>query len=244
MTLVDTGEQTQTGGRLRSVMPYVGDEDFCFTYGDGVSSIDIGELIEFHRREGVLATVTAVQPPGRFGALQVEGERVRGFREKPHGDGGWINGGFFVLSPKVADYIDDDATTGNTSRWNGSPPRVSSRHTGTTGSGTRWTRCATSNYLEELWSRGARRGRSGTESRFWRGRRVLITGQHRVQGKLARVVAATRSVPRARATRWHPPPTRHCSSSRAYRSRPLPRTGDVRDLDALSMRFAITRPRS
>jgi len=91
VTLVDTGE-------------------FCFTYGDGVSDIDMQELIAFHRDEGVLATVTAVQPPGRFGALDVSDERVRGFYEKPHGDGGWINGGFFVLSPKVVDYIGSDLT--------------------------------------------------------------------------------------------------------------------------------------
>jgi glucose-1-phosphate cytidylyltransferase len=110
VTLVDTGEETQTGGRLRRVLDYVGDEEFCFTYGDGLSSLDIGELIRFHRAQETLATVTAVQPPGRFGALQMDGERVRGFEEKPHGDGGWINGGFFVLSPEVGRYIDDDAT--------------------------------------------------------------------------------------------------------------------------------------
>jgi glucose-1-phosphate cytidylyltransferase len=86
------------------------DDDFCFTYGDGVSDIDMRKLIDFHRKEGVLATVTAVQPPGRFGALAVEDERVRGFAEKPHGDGGWINGGFFVLSPKVLEYIEGDLT--------------------------------------------------------------------------------------------------------------------------------------
>ena len=110
VTLVDTGEQTQTGGRLRRVLDYVGDEEFCFTYGDGVSALDIGELIAFHRDQGVKATVTAVQPPGRFGALEIADRRVHGFQEKPHGDGGWINGGFFVLATGIGDYLDGDDT--------------------------------------------------------------------------------------------------------------------------------------
>ena len=111
VTLVDTGEGTLTGGRLKRVADYVKDEDaFCFTYGDGVADIDIGALVAFHRRHGKLATVTAVQPPGRYGALDLDGDRVRGFIEKPGGDGGWINGGFFVLHPKVIDYIAGDAT--------------------------------------------------------------------------------------------------------------------------------------
>jgi glucose-1-phosphate cytidylyltransferase len=112
VTLVDTGEDTLTGGRLRRVRRYLpDDEEFCLTYGDGVSDVDIGALIAFHRAEGVLATVTAVQPPGRFGALEVAERRVRALQEKPHGDGGWINGGFFVLSPKVVEYIDGDDTS-------------------------------------------------------------------------------------------------------------------------------------
>lgn len=110
VTLVDTGEQTMTGGRLKRVLPYVGEEEFCFTYGDGVADLDISALIDFHRRQGVLATVTAVQPPGRFGALDVDGERVRRFEEKPRGDGSWMNGGFFVLSPEVGRYLDGDET--------------------------------------------------------------------------------------------------------------------------------------
>jgi glucose-1-phosphate cytidylyltransferase len=110
VTLVETGEATMTGGRLQRVLPYLGDEDFCFTYGDGLADIDIAALIRFHREQGVLATVTAVAPPGRFGALETEGSRVTGFREKPRGDGGWINGGFFVLSPQVGSYIDGDET--------------------------------------------------------------------------------------------------------------------------------------
>ncbi len=110
VTLVDTGSETMTGGRLKRVQEYIGDEDFCFTYGDGVSDVNITELINFHRKHGGLATLTAVQPPGRFGALKIDGDRVSAFVEKPHGDGNWINGGFFVLSPKVIDYIEDDNT--------------------------------------------------------------------------------------------------------------------------------------
>ena len=110
VTLVDTGDATMTGGRLRRIASYVADADFCFTYGDGVADIDIGRLIQHHRENGLLATVTATQAPGRFGALKVEQSRVLGFQEKPQGDGGWINGGFFVLSPKVIGYIDDDSS--------------------------------------------------------------------------------------------------------------------------------------
>jgi glucose-1-phosphate cytidylyltransferase len=109
VTLVDTGIDAMTGGRLKLVKDYLGDEDFCFTYGDGLSSVDLKALIESHRESGKLATVTAVQPPGRFGALILDGETVEGFREKPE-DGGWINGGFFVLNPKVIDYIAGEET--------------------------------------------------------------------------------------------------------------------------------------
>ena len=111
VTLVDTGVETMTGGRLRRVREYLGDDDFCFTYGDGVSDVDISELIKFHDKQDTLATLTAVQPPGRFGALSLSENLVTGFQEKPQGDGGWINGGFFVLSPKVIDYINDDTTS-------------------------------------------------------------------------------------------------------------------------------------
>jgi len=110
VTLVDTGDTTATGGRLRRVKPYVGDEPFCFTYGDGLSNVDIKRLLAFHKEQGTLATVTAVQPPGRFGALDVKRNRITGFKEKPQGDGGWINGGYFVLSPRVIDYIEGDDT--------------------------------------------------------------------------------------------------------------------------------------
>ncbi len=110
VTLVDTGDTTQTGGRLRRVRAYLADEPFCMTYGDGVGSVDIGKLIAFHREHGKLATVTATQPPGRFGALELDGHTVNSFSEKPHGDGAWINGGFFVLSPQVLDNIAGDAT--------------------------------------------------------------------------------------------------------------------------------------
>lgn len=110
VTLVDTGEKTMTGGRLRRVCDYLGDEDFCFTYGDGVSNVNITELITFHRKQKKLATLTGIQPPGRFGVLNLKGESVASFEEKPHGEGAWINGGFFVLSPKVIDMIAGDAT--------------------------------------------------------------------------------------------------------------------------------------
>lgn len=110
VTLVDTGESTQTGGRLKRVAPFLGQDDFCMTYGDGLSNIDITSLIAFHRQHGLKATLTAAQPPGRFGALDLEGSQVRKFLEKPVGDGGWINGGFFVLSPSVIDYIKGDET--------------------------------------------------------------------------------------------------------------------------------------
>jgi glucose-1-phosphate cytidylyltransferase len=111
VTLVDTGEATQTGGRLKRVREHLGSEDFCFTYGDGLADIAIDKLVTFHKQHGRLATVTGVLPPGRYGALNIEqnGE-VSGFLEKPRGDGGRINGGFFVLSPKVIDYIHDDDT--------------------------------------------------------------------------------------------------------------------------------------
>ncbi|CAN7625404.1 glucose-1-phosphate cytidylyltransferase [Pseudoduganella sp. LjRoot289] len=111
VTLVDTGENTLTGGRLKRVRSHVEhDEAFCFTYGDGVSDVDIGATLKFHREHGKLATMTAVQPPGRFGAIDIDGQRIERFTEKPQGDGNWINGGYFVLSPKVIDRIDDDAT--------------------------------------------------------------------------------------------------------------------------------------
>ena len=111
VTLVDTGEETQTGGRLMRVASYLKNEKaFCFTYGDGLANVDIAKLIHFHEKHGKLATVTAVQPPGRYGALNRDNDLVTGFVEKPKGDGGWINGGFFVLSPKCIDYIDSDDT--------------------------------------------------------------------------------------------------------------------------------------
>jgi glucose-1-phosphate cytidylyltransferase len=111
VTLVDTGEKSGTGGRLKRVQPYLGDEDFCFTYGDGLSNVNIGEVIAFHKKQKVLATLTAVQMPGRYGALNLDkNDKVITFQEKPRGDTGWINGGFFVLSSKVTDYIDGDLT--------------------------------------------------------------------------------------------------------------------------------------
>jgi len=109
VTLVDTGEETLTGGRLRRVVPYIKDEEaFCFTYGDGVSNVNVAELIAFHKAQKVKATLTATLPPGRFGALDMRGDKVRTFEEKPKGDGGMINGGFFVLAPAVLDLLDGD----------------------------------------------------------------------------------------------------------------------------------------
>jgi glucose-1-phosphate cytidylyltransferase len=117
VTLVDTGDETMTGGRLKRVEDYVRDDEaFCFTYGDGVSNVDISATLEFHRQHQKLATITAVQPPGRYGALQMRGASVSGFTEKPRGDGGMINGGFFVLSPRCIDRIADDSTS-----WEGLP---------------------------------------------------------------------------------------------------------------------------
>ena len=110
VTLVDTGAATMTGGRIKRVLRYVDEEPFCLTYGDGLADVDIGALIAFHRDQGRLATVTAVQPPGRFGALDVDGTRVIRFEEKLRGDGAWINGGFFVLDPGIAPYIAGDET--------------------------------------------------------------------------------------------------------------------------------------
>jgi len=154
VTLVDTGDASMTGGRLKRVLPYLGGEDFCFTYGDGVGDLDITALITFHRERRTLATVTAVQPPGRFGALEVEGGLVTGFEEKPRGDGGWMNGGFFVLSPEVARYLDGDHTV-----WEQEPMRALARegelacyrHEGF------WQAMDTlrdRNHLEQLWSSG------------------------------------------------------------------------------------------
>lgn len=155
ITLVDTGESTLTGGRLKRVQQYVKDDKaFCFTYGDGLSDIDITSEIEFHVGHGRSATVAAVRPPGRYGALQIDNLTVTGFTEKPRGDGGRINGGFFVLSPKIFEYIEDDLTS-----WEGSPlERLSAEgelmayeHDGF------WQPMDTlrdKNQLEELWASG------------------------------------------------------------------------------------------
>ena len=154
VTLVDTGDQTMTGGRLKRVMPYVGDEQFCLTYGDGVADIDLNALIDFHNSEGRAATVTATQPPGRFGALDMEDGGVRGFQEKPMGDGGWINGGFFVLNPEVAERIEGDTTVFEEEPLKGlaADGQLSAyRHSGF------WAAMDTlrdKSHLEELWSEG------------------------------------------------------------------------------------------
>ncbi|MEC9356456.1 MAG: glucose-1-phosphate cytidylyltransferase [Pseudomonadota bacterium] len=155
VTLVDTGATTMTGGRIRRALPYLADEKaFFLTYGDGVGNVDITALAQTHAREGRLATVTAVQPPGRFGALALEGSRATGFHEKPDGDEGWINGGFFVMSPKIVDYIDGDESV-----WEREPmERLAQesqlsvyRHTGF------WQPMDTlrdKNLLEDLWREG------------------------------------------------------------------------------------------
>lgn len=153
VTLIDTGSDSGTGGRLRRVRQYLGNEPFCFTYGDGVADVNIKASIEFHKQHGTLVTLTTVQPPHRFGALKFDGERVLNFVEKPL-DGGWINGGFFILSPKVIDYIEHDGMM-----WEQAPlerlvkeGQVSAyRHTGF------WHSMDTlrdKNQLEELWNRG------------------------------------------------------------------------------------------
>ena len=109
--LIDTGQKTMTGGRLKRVAEYLGNETFCFTYGDGLSDIDLRKLIKFHKESNKFATLTAVQPPGRFGAISFgKNNLINNFQEKPSGDGGWINGGFFVLEPEVIKYIDSDTT--------------------------------------------------------------------------------------------------------------------------------------
>ena len=110
VTIVDTGDNTMTGGRLKRVANYVGNETFCMTYGDGVGNVDVAASVSDHKESGKIATVTAVQPAGRFGMLDIEGNSVVGFIEKPEGDGGWINGGFFVLEPSVFDLIENDST--------------------------------------------------------------------------------------------------------------------------------------
>jgi glucose-1-phosphate cytidylyltransferase len=155
VTLVNTGEDTLTGGRLRRVRDYVQDDEaFCFTYGDGVSDVDIGRKIAFHKQHGKLATVTAVQPPGRYGALQMDGPKVAGFAEKPRGEGGRINGGFFVLSPKCIGLIAGDHTS-----WEAEPltrlaadgQLMAFEHSGF------WQPMDTlreKNLLEELWASG------------------------------------------------------------------------------------------
>lgn len=156
VTLVDTGESTMTGGRLKRVASYLKNEDaFCFTYGDGVANVNIRDLVQFHQQQGKHATVTAVQPPGRYGALDITGNKVAGFIEKPKGDGGWINGGFFVLSPHVLELIDNDATSWEMepmSRLASNGQLVAFLHRGF------WQPMDTlreKNQLEELWASGS-----------------------------------------------------------------------------------------
>ena len=154
ITLVDTGENTMTGGRLKRVASYINNETFCFTYGDGVSDIDITKLLDYHKSTGRQATVTAIQPPGRYGALDIAEGAVKNFQEKPAGDGAWINGGFFVLEPSVLDYIDGDESVWEQFPLNklASNGQLSAyQHNGF------WQAMDTlreKTYLEELWSAG------------------------------------------------------------------------------------------
>jgi glucose-1-phosphate cytidylyltransferase len=154
VTLVDTGEASMTGGRLKRVAEYLDDETFCFTYGDGVGDVDVAATIAFHRAQGKLATITAVQPPGRFGLLQVEGDLAYGLHEKPKGDGGWVNGGFFVLEPGVLSYIESDAAIWEREPLEtlaGSGQLAAYKHPGF------WHAMDTlrdKNYLEALWNEG------------------------------------------------------------------------------------------
>jgi glucose-1-phosphate cytidylyltransferase len=155
VTLVDTGDKTATGGRVKRVSAYIEDDDFCLTYGDGVGNVDISAAVAFHRSHGRLATMTAVQPPGRFGAVELEEGDVRQFLEKPHGDGAWINGGFFVLSRRVLDLIDGDDTA-----WEGKPLEqlASSGHLKAFLHRGFWQPMDTLRdkvHLEELWASGA-----------------------------------------------------------------------------------------
>ena len=154
ITLVDTGENTMTGGRLKRVASYIDNETFCFTYGDGVSDIDITKLVDYHKSAGRQATVTAIQPPGRYGALDITEGAVKNFQEKPAGDGAWINGGFFVLEPSVLDYIEGDESVWEQFPLNklASSGQLSAyQHNGF------WQAMDTlreKTYLEELWSAG------------------------------------------------------------------------------------------
>lgn len=154
VTLVDTGHDTLTGGRLKRVRSYLGNETFCFTYGDGVSDLDVGKLLAYHRSHGRLATLTAIQPPGRYGAVLIDRSRVTSFQEKPDGDGAWINGGFFVLEMGALDYIDGDQTS-----WE-SVPLVRMTHDGElhayqhSGFWQAMDTLRDKNQLEELWQSG------------------------------------------------------------------------------------------
>jgi glucose-1-phosphate cytidylyltransferase len=154
ITLVETGDNTMTGGRLKRASRFLDNEDFCFTYGDGLSNVNITELVKFHQAHQQLATLTAIKPPARFGALDLNDNKIIGFKEKPYGGSGWANGGFFVLSPKVLDYIDDDSTV-----WEGGPLERLAQENQMRAfqHNDFWHAMDTlrdKNYLEELWASG------------------------------------------------------------------------------------------
>ena len=165
VTLVDTGDNSMTGGRIKRVKDYLGEETFCLTYGDGVSDVNLRELIQAHRRHNVLATLTAVQPPGRFGAFTLERDQsiLSAFHEKPGGDGAWVNGGFFVLEPKVMDYLAGDETV-----WEREPMEQLAREGQLAAykhwaSGSRWIRCVTRCIWRIYGPRERRRGKFGNQ---------------------------------------------------------------------------------
>lgn len=166
ITLVDTGLHTMTGGRLKRIRDYVSDGPFLMTYGDGVGDVDIRNLVEFHKSHDSAATVTAVRPPGRFGRLAIDDDaRVDSFAEKPVWDGGFINGGFFVLEPEFSIASKETSRSGNASRWRVSHAMVNFGRSCTMGSGSRWTRCGTNNSLTSCGRTVGPPGRSGM---MWR----------------------------------------------------------------------------
>ena len=194
ITLVDTGETTMTGGRLRRINNYLNDSTFCLTYGDGLADVNLRALVEMHKSHGCLATVTAVQPPGRYGSLEfAEDNIITGFQEKMQGDGGWVNGGFFVLEPSVINYIQDDSMP-----WEQKPLELLAKekqlkafhHNGF------WQPMDTlrdKRLLEELWATGTHHGSCGKVNLMFKGKRVLVTGHTGFKGSWLALWLSARS---------------------------------------------------